>query len=192
VAGKTKIVCLCEGKKGGSIDEIFINRLMKALKPAWIRKDDSKQGGSNFARIESCGGRNALLKKMPLELQHCLKQGGHTTLMVWADCDHDCTNGEALRITFWKEAELQGITKEQFDRVVFIFAKDRLENWIEFLKTGKTDETQEGPRVKYGREVADAARKLADSCIAGKPVADMPPSLQWSCKNWRVLVERMK
>jgi hypothetical protein len=118
--------------------------------------------------------------------------GGDTTLMVCADCDDDCVDGDALKVAFRREAERQGVTKEQFNRVVFVFAKDRLENWIQFLNTGSTDETTEGPRVKHDREVADAARKLAEHCKTGKPVNDMPPSLQWSCRNWRALVERMK
>jgi hypothetical protein len=112
--------------------------------------------------------------------------------MVWADCDDNCSDGEALKAEFWTEAQRQGITREQFDRVVFIFAKDRLENWIEFLQDGRTDESKEGPRVKHNRTVADAARKLADFCKAGKPVDSLPLSLKWSCKNWRALAERMK
>jgi hypothetical protein len=75
---------------------------------------------------------------------------------------------------------------------VFIFAKDRLENWIEFLRTGNTDESHEGPRVRYNRIVADAAKKLAELCKEGRPIDNMPPSLQWSCRNWRELVQRMR
>lgn len=187
MASRTQIVCLCEGRKGGSIDEVFINRLIKSLKPAWIRQD-----GSNAVRSVPCGGRQEVVERMPSELQRCLDAGGHTTLMVWADCDDDFADGDALKEHFWRQAERQGVTWEQFDRVVFVFAKDRLENWIEFLQTGTTDESNEGPRVKHGREVADAARKLADFCKAGKPVDGMPPSLQWSCGNWRVLGKRMK
>jgi hypothetical protein len=93
---------------------------------------------------------------------------------------------------FWQEAHRNEISKNDFERVVFIFAKDRLENWIEFLETGKTDESQEGPRVKHNRTAADAAKKLAEYCKTGKPVDQMLPSLQWSCKNWRALAERMK
>ncbi len=187
MASRTQIVCLCEGEKGRSIDEVFINRLMKTLKPAWIRPQ-----GSNVIRPVPCGGRKALIERMPRELRNCLDAGADKTLMVWADCDHDCTDGEKLMAKFWREAERQEISREEFDRVVFIFAKDRLENWIQFLQTGKTDENEEGPRVKHGKEVADAAIKLADFCRAGKPVDGMPPSLQCSCKNWRALVERMK
>ena len=185
---RTQIVCLCEGAKGQSIDEVFINRLIKSLDPVWLRPWD----GSNVLRLEPCGGRKALLEKTPAQLKLCLGAGGNTTLMVWADCDDNCANGEALKTAFWKEAERQGITKEQFDRVVFIFAKDRLENWIEFLQTGSTDESNEGPRVKHNRTAADAAKKLAEFCEAGKPIDGMPPSLEWSCRNWRALVERMK
>jgi hypothetical protein len=129
---------------------------------------------------------------MPVELQHCLDAGGNTTLMVWADCDDNCNDGDALKAYFWQEAKQKGITQEQFERVVFIFAKDRIENWIEFLLTGNTDETREGPRLKHNREAADAAKKLADLCKSGKPVNNMPPSLQWSCKNWRTLTDRMR
>jgi hypothetical protein len=188
VASRTQIVCLCEGTKGASIDEVFINKLIKCLDPTWLRPS----GGSNTIRLVPCGGRKALIAKMPPELHSCLAAGAQTTLVVWGDCDDDCDDGEALKTAFWKEAERQGTAKEQFDRVVFIFAKDRLENWIEFLQAGKTDESEEGPRVKHNRIAADAAKKLADHCKAGKPVDDMPPSLQWSCRNWRALAERMK
>lgn len=187
MASRTQIVCLCEGRKGESIDEVFINRLMKSIRPVWIRQD-----GSNVMRLVPCGGRKEVVEKMPLELQRCLDAGGDTTLMVWADCDDNCADGDALKAHFWREAERQGVAREQFDRVVFVFAKDRLENWIEFLQTGTTDESNEGPRVKNNCAVADAAKKLAEHCNAGKPIDGMPPSLQWSCKNWRALADRMK
>jgi hypothetical protein len=179
---------MCEGLHGRSIDEVFINRLVRSLDPQWLRP----WSGSNTIRLKSCGGRKALITETPKEIARCGAAGGHTTLMVWADCDHDCADGETLRIAFWKEAERQGITKEQFDRVVFAFAKDRLENWIEFLQKGYTDEANEGPRVKNNRDVAEAAKKLAELCKAGKPVEKMPLSLTWSCKNWNALKERMK
>lgn len=185
---RTQMVCLCEGTKGESIDGVFINRLMKSLNPDWLRPWE----GSNKLRLVPCGGRKALIARMPAELKTCFATGGNTTLMVWADCDDDCADGEALKAHFWREAERHGITKQQFDGVVFIFAKDRLENWIEFLETGRTDESEEGPRVKNNRAVADAARTLADFCSGRKPVHGMPPSLQWSCKNWHALAERMK
>ncbi len=187
MASRTQIVCLCEGEKGASIDEVFINKLIRSLKPPWLRSD-----GSNIVRPRPCGGRKVLIEKMPGELRLCLAAGADTTLMVWADCDDDCADGEALKAEFWKEAQRHGITREDFDRVVFIFAKDRLENWIEFLQTGTTDESKEGPRLKQNREAGDAAKKLAKMCKERKPVEDMPRSLQWSCQNWRTLEERMR
>ena len=45
VASRTQIVCLCEGRKGESIDEVFINRLMKSLQPDWLRPG---QGATSF------------------------------------------------------------------------------------------------------------------------------------------------
>ncbi len=188
MGSRTQIVCLCEGKKGGCIDEVFINKLIKCLDPNWLRP----WKGSNTIRLVPCGGRKALLETMPAELQGCLAAGGDTTLMVWADCDDNCADGEALKALFWREAQQTGIANEDFDRVVFIFAKDRLENWIEFLQTGKTDESKEGQRVKDNKTAADAAKKLAELCKAGKPIDDMPPSLKWSCGNWRLFGERMK
>lgn len=185
---RTQIVCLCEGAKGESIDEVFINRLIKSLDPAWLKP----WSGSNRLRLVPCGGRKAVIERMPAELKSCIDAGGNTTLMVWADCDDDCADGEVLKVAFWKEAEQRGITKEQFDQIVFIFAKDRLENWVEFLETGSTDESNEGPRVKNNRTVADAAKHLAEFCKAGKPLDGVPASLKWSCRNWRVLVERMR
>ena len=188
MANRTQIVCLHEGEKGRSIDPIFINKLIRTLNPVWIRPF----GGSNVIRAVDCGGRTQLIKKMPSELRSCLNRGGSTTLMVWADIDDDMDDGEALKEAFWKEAKSKGITQEHFDQAVLVFAKDRLENWIEFLNTGKTDETKEGPRVKRDKEVADAARKLAARCLKEKAQPPLPPSLVWSCKNWKSLVDRMK
>lgn len=183
MASRTQIVCLCEGRKGRSIDEVFINRLMKSLQPDWLRP----WSGSNVIRLVPSGGRKEVVEKLPAELQRCIDAGGHTTLMVWADCDDDCQDPEELKTHFWIESQRQGITKEQFDQIVFIFAKDRIENGIEFLTTGSTDESKEGPRLKHNREAADAAKKLAKLCRDGNPVEKMPSSLQWSCKNWQML-----
>jgi hypothetical protein len=187
MASRTQIVCLCEGKKGQSIDEVFINRLMNSLKPDWLRPSKS----TNIVLVP-CGGRKEVVAKLPKELILCLGRGSHTTLMVWADCDDNCVDPDVLKAHFWTEAERNGITKEQFERVVFIFAKDRIENWIEFLETGMTDESEEGPRVSNSR-AREAAKKLAAMCREkSKLVSNLPSSLQWSCKNWRRLDEDMK
>lgn len=188
MASRTQIVCLCEGKRGGT-DAVFINRLMRTLDPKWVRPQDKS---SNIVRLVPCGGRKEVVEKLPAELKHCLIAGGHTTLMVWADCDDDCADGDALKDKFWKEAQQAGIARNEFDRIVFIFAKDRLENWIQFLNTGQTNEAEEGPRLKHDKEAAHAAKMLAEICKAGQTVEKMPPSLQWSCKNWRAFVNRMK
>ena len=188
MASRTQIVCLHEGKQGRSIDPVFIRSLLKALDPAWIRPWQ----GNNMIRTIPCGGRADLIAKMSTELRSCLAMGGDTTLMVWADLDHDMANGDQLQEEFWKAAQQAGITKTEFDQVVFVFAKDRIENWVEFLLTGATDESKEGPRQKHDHPVADAAKKLAKRCLSGAPGQQMPPSLLWSCKNWRELVARMK
>lgn len=129
---------------------------------------------------------------MPTELRNCLEMGGDTTLIVWADLDDDMDGGEELREEFWTRAEQARITREQFDQVVFVFAKDRLENWVEFLLTRTTDESKEGPRQRHSRPVADAARKLALRCKGQTADPPNPPSLNWSCQNWHRLVERMR
>ena len=157
MANRTQIVCLHEGEKGRSIDPVFINRLIRTLKPAWIRPFK----GSNLLRAVDCGGRKQLIERMSEELKACLNTGGQTTLMVWADLDHDMNSGDQLKTEFWETAQAAGITQEQFESVVFIFAKDRLENWVQYLNDGITNEDVEGPRVKHNRTVADAAKKLA-------------------------------
>lgn len=111
--------------------------------------------------------------------------------MVWADCDDNCSDANALKDFFVKEALQQGLQQDQIDAVVFIFAKDRLENWIEYLNTGSTDESKEGPRVN-GDVTREAAKKLAQQCLSGKPLNDAPASLLWSCANWHSLVERFR
>lgn len=133
-----------------------------------------------------------MIAKMPVELRACLASGADTTLMVWADLDDDMDDGHQLRQEFRKVAEQNGIAGSEFDRVVFVFAKDRLENWIEFLLTGSTDEALEGRREKDGKRVAEAARKLAQRCKGQLHGAQLPPSLNWSCQNWHRLVERMQ
>jgi hypothetical protein len=188
VPSRTQIVCLHEGKQGRSIDPVFITALLKALDPKWIRP----WKGSNMIRAIDCGGRASLIEAMPAELRKCIAAGGQTTLMVWADLDHDTEDGDQLKEKFWTGAKQAEITRQQFDQVVFAFAKDRLENWIEFLLLGSTDESREGPRQKHGKAVADAARRLAEKCRAGGPEPELPPSLAWSCQNWRRLVERMQ
>lgn len=112
--------------------------------------------------------------------------------MVWADLDDDMADGDELKAKFWTVAQEAGITQEQFEQVVFVFAKDRIENWIEFLLTGTTDESKEGPRQKHGRPVAEVARLLAKRCMPGAAEPQLSPSLAWSCRNWRALVGRMK
>src|SRR6266853_2521465 len=97
VASRTQIVCLHEGASGRSIDPIFIRTLLKALDPSWIRP----WKGNNIIRTNACGGRNDLIARMPAELRSCLEMGGETTLMVWADLDHDMENGEQLKSRFW-------------------------------------------------------------------------------------------
>lgn len=188
MASRTQIVCLHEGEKGRSIDPIFIRTLLKELGPAWIRP----WKGNNIIRPVDCGGRATLIAKMPSELQSCLAMGGETTLMVWADLDHDMENADQLKNEFWTVAHQAGIERDDFDRVVFAFAKDRLENWIEFLLTGATDESREGPRQKNGSSVAEAAKKLALRCQGKTSGPPLPSSLDWSCQNWRGLVERMR
>jgi len=181
---RTQIVCMHEGSKD-SIDPVFIMRVLKDLAPSWIRPST----GSNGILPRGYGGRDQLIASMPAELKVCLKRGSDTTLMVWADLNHNMPDGDALKREFWEAAHKAGIQPEEFDSVVFVFAKDRIENWVEFLNTGKTDERREGPRVE-GKDAADAARKLARMCVENKPV-DLPVSLQWSCRNWRKLVARM-
>jgi len=132
-----------------------------------------------------------VIERLPGELRSCLRAGGKTTLMVWADCDHDCPAPDDLRALFWAEAQQQGISQAEFDTVVFALARDRIENWIEFLQTGATDESKEGPRLKHTRPAADAAKKLARFCSGGEPATNLPDSLQWSCANWRELAKRM-
>jgi hypothetical protein len=131
-----------------------------------------------------------LIATVPAELKAARQAGGETTLIVWADIDHDMRGPNELKNEFWKAAEAEGISADQFSRVVFAFAKDRLENWVEFLNSGQTDESKEGPRVKDHEAVA-AAKRLADLCLKGTSIPNIPDSMDWSCKNWRGLKDRM-
>jgi hypothetical protein len=72
-------------------------------------------------------------------------------------------------------ARQSGIEDNDLERVVFVFAKDRLENWIEFLVTGSTDEAQEGPREKDGKTVA--AAKKAGPDVQGATTRSSAPAI---------------
>jgi hypothetical protein len=180
-------VCLHEGQQGHSIDPIFINRLIRTLKPAWIRPHP----GNNQVRLIGCGNRTGVMTALPRELKHCIQAGGTATLMVWADMDDDTADGEELKNQFWTEAQNAGIARSEFEQVVFVFAKDRLENWVSFLLKNETNEAVEGPRVT-DKEASEAAKRLAKRCQQNIATPPLPPSLEWSCHNWRKLVERMK
>lgn len=131
------------------------------------------------------------MRRLPEEIAAACEAGGDTTVMVWADVDDDMAGPEELKKLFWSIAKESDVSEDQFRNVVFVFAKDRIENWIEFLNSGTTDESNEGPRVKHDREAVDAAKKLAEFCLKGAPIPRIPPSLQWSCKNWHLLRDRM-
>jgi hypothetical protein len=182
---RTQIICIHEGKKGQSIDPVFANAFLKAYKPEWIRP-----WKTTAVRFIGYGDKTSLRKAFPKELQSCGTAGGDTTLVVLADVD-DLENGDKLKSKYWEEAKTAGLSREIFERAVFIFPKDRIENWVEFLNTGRTDEDQEGPRVKELSTARDAARKLAGFCRSGSAAGPFPPSLDWSCRNWRALVERL-
>jgi hypothetical protein len=131
-----------------------------------------------------------LIARLPAEVNAAEQAGGNTTVMVWADVDDNMAGPDALREAFWAECLRAGIARARFEEVVFALAEDRLENWIEFLNTGTTDEAREGPRVG-DPEAVRAARRLAELCSQGGPVPGMPASLAWSCANWRALKKRM-
>jgi hypothetical protein len=188
VANRTQIVCLHEGKKGRSIDPLFIRTLIKKLDPSWIRP----WPGNNVIRTAGYGGRSTLIARLPDEIRAAEQAGGNTTVVVWADVDDNIQSPEALKAAFWAAAQAAGISAEQFNRVVFALAEDRLENWVEFLNSGTTDESREGPRVRHDREAVEAARRLAEYCSRGAAILNIPPSLEWSCRNWRALVDRMR
>jgi hypothetical protein len=179
-------VCLHEGNKGRSIDPLFIRALIKKLDPAWIRP----WPGNNVIRTVDCGGRSTLIAKLPTEIKAAEQAGGETTVMVWADVDDNMASPDALKAAFWTECQRVGVSRERFEEVIFVLAEDRIENWIEFLNSGSTDETREGPRVKDS-EAVQAARRLAELCSGGAAVPNLPASLQWSCQNWRTLRARM-
>lgn len=183
---RTQIVCLHEGKRGRSIDGLFINHLLRSLKPPWIRWE-----GSNIFRPIDCGGRTQLIERVPAEAKLIARAGADTTLMVWADLDHDMEDGEALKSKFRQACRTAGVGQAEFDAIVFVFAKDRLENWIEYLLEGETDESREGRRFN-GPAAKEAAGVLADRCRKGPAAPPLPPSLEWSCANWRALVRRMR
>ncbi len=179
---RAQLVCLREGKQ----DIVFVNAFIKAYDPSWLRPH--KSGNVYF---EKCNGKTELLQKFPQVLLNCAKRGADTALIVLADVDDDCDSCEELKKKYIKAAKDYGIDDGLLKSVVFVFPKDRIENWIQFINDGVTDEAIEAPRVKNEVAVA-AARKLADMCKTNIDDGQFPTSLKWSCKNWRRFVGRMR
>lgn len=184
---RTQIVCMHEGKEGRSIDPVFVNAFLKAYNPEWIRP-----WGTSKVRLVPYGGKTELRAGFSKELKGVISAGSDTTLIVFADIDDELKNGDELKELYWETAQKDGISKEDFEKAVFIFSKDRIENWIQFIQAGMTDEEKEGPRVHDNAIVRESAQKLAQMCLSGKSDNMLPPSLAWSCKNWHSLVTRMR
>jgi hypothetical protein len=186
-SSRTELLCICEGTNAkGSVDHVFVRQLLKKLSPSWVRTTE----GRKAPRVIPAGGRNEVINQLYHEMTLMTGRGASFTLMVWADLDHDQPDPDRFASQIREGAKGHGIPEDAFDNVVFVFAKDRLENWIEYLLTGKTDEGIEGPRVEPV-VAAEAARKLADLCERGAPVDALPPSLKWSCDNWHALKRRL-
>jgi len=191
MAKRTQIVCIHEGKKN-SVDLVFVNAFLKAYNPGWLRPYTIPPT-TRIADFKPCGSKSELVQKFPQELKNCIRRGSDTTLIVLADIDDELENGEELKRKYWETAQNAGITQEMFEKAVFIFPKDRIENWIQYLSTGVTDENTEGPHVKDNREARDMAQHLANKCLHPQQTREtFPPSLEWSCRNWKKLVERMR
>ena len=179
---RTQVICIHEGKHN-SIDRIFANAFIRKLNPSWLRPTET-------VYFVECGSRSNVISRFPIELKNCAKMGSNATLVVLADVDDDCKDADELKRKFWEFAKNADISIEMFEKAIFIFPKDRIENWIQFLSTGETDENKEAPRVT-GIEAKRAARKLAEMHESNKKPANLPPSLKWSCINWKKLTARM-
>jgi hypothetical protein len=121
VASRTQILCLCEGAKS-SIDSVFIRHLIKKLNPKWIRPWD----GNNAIRIIPSHGRAELMRALPTEFNTARSIGSSTAIMVWADLDNDCSDGDQLKRAFKKVAKAEGMSDAEFESIIFAFAKDRM------------------------------------------------------------------
>lgn len=182
---RTQIVYMHEGEKNdegimNSVDPIFANAFLRKYDPKWLRSP---------TKPVPCGRKGRLLEMFPQTLKDVMAQGSDTTLIVLADVDDKIDDCEKLKDDYWEVAQKADIKREDFDKVVFIFPKDRIENWVEFLCGRETDESVEGKRTKKTasgkRLVRDAAERLAQMCKSGHGIPNIPPSLEWSCKNWR-------
>lgn len=183
---RTQIICIHEGEQGRSIDPIFVNAFFRRYDPSWLRP-----WGTSKLRLVPYGGKTELKNGFASELKSVGVAGADITLMVLADVD-DLKSGSELKELYRKEAESAGISREEFDKVVFILPKYRIENWIQFLNTGFTDESVKGPRIHDNSIVKEAARKLADMCRSGGCNTELPTSLEWSCREWKTFIKRME
>ena len=108
-----------------------------------------------------------------------------TALVVLIDADRDSV--ETIRRLLddrLKQEQMNALSSE--DRVFIASPKWRIENWIEYLKTGKTDEKSQGPRLDDEGSARTLALDLHRKCLVKSPLLNVPPSLGKACEEWQL------
>ena len=84
--------------------------MIRALDPSWLRPFKNAK-----TRLNPCGNRIGVLDRLPTEIRIAAMTGGDTTVMVWADCDDDCSDCEALKAKAWEVATFTRMVVQELE-----------------------------------------------------------------------------
>jgi hypothetical protein len=168
MAKRVEIVFLHEDTQHQSFGTAFLNKITRVRRIEPVRM----------------GRRSMLVNDFPRQLKAVRSRGGKAALVVLIDADHDSVQEirEVLDRRL-KEADMPTISPE--DPIFIAIPKWRIENWIEYLRTGDTDEAAQGARLIDEASARPLAAKLHETCLNGPPLASPPPSLEQACTEWQ-------
>ena len=173
-----RIVLLCEDSQ----HETFARRFL--LRDGWNLRD--------LRIVRSPSGRGSaeqfVREHFPQELQAVRAKGGESVhLIVMIDGDDQGVAGRRASLDA-ACAERKMLPPGDADHVLICVPTRSIETWLAFLQGEKVDETRRGyPRLTRPRDCEPCVQTLVDMCRDQTPPVALPPSLEDTCTQYRLL-----
>lgn len=171
---RVQIVFLCEDSQHQSFGLAFLGEL------TGIRNIETVRAGS----------RANVINRFPKELKALRSRSG-SALVVMIDADKDSVS-DVRQIIDQKLAQTGEPPVRVKDLVFVASPKWRIENWIQYLREGHTDESKQGPRLDKENSCREDAKRLFESCIGNVALLQAPESLESACAEWKPFRNRIK
>lgn len=171
---RVEIVFLHEDTQHQSFGTAFLNQIktMRRIEP--VRK----------------GSRALLVQDFPRQVKAVRSRGGAAALVVLIDADRDSVD------KVWNilndRLKQEGMSVISSSDLIFIASpKWRIENWIEYLRTGATNEELQGPRLEDEGSAREDAGSLYQMCVTRALPPNPPPSLKAACEQWLAFRDKL-